>query len=99
MFILLQGIADGWKYSNAPIQGIKWAQNETTVTHGILLWKRPFLIKTDANKKVIVIIWTPNKGLYGLYGQEIFNMPFHKLSKGYFVQVFCWRLTRSLLTW
>ena len=38
--------------SNAEITGIKWAQQRTTVTFGIGIWRKPFILQRANGEKV-----------------------------------------------
>ena len=46
------GSDEGWEDSDELIEGVNWAQSGTSVTHGILVWDKPFLIKTADGREV-----------------------------------------------
>ena len=48
----LQGDTDGWINSKIPIKGIAWARSRNAVTHGLWMWKQPFIIKRNDRSKV-----------------------------------------------
>ena len=48
----LKGTSEGWMQSNAEITGIKWAQQRTTVTFGIGIWRKPFILQRANGEKV-----------------------------------------------
>ena len=52
LHVLSQGTQTDWKTSKAEIKGINWARNAETVTHGIWIWKKPFIITAPSGKKV-----------------------------------------------
>ena len=41
---LQTGGDDGWESSGGPISGVNWAQNEESVTSGMWMWSKPFII-------------------------------------------------------
>ena len=53
--LYIQGTSDGWVESCTPIKGIKWARSAETVTHGIGVWNRPFVLQRTSG--TIVSLW------------------------------------------
>ena len=38
------GCDSGWETSNTEVSGINWSQDEKSVTEGMWMWNRPFII-------------------------------------------------------
>ena len=41
-----------WFNSNPIIEGVEWSKGQKTITHGIWMWSRPFVIKRADGQKV-----------------------------------------------
>ena len=50
--LLAKGKPVDWKTSNIEITGVNWARNQKTVTHGIWIWNKPFVITAPSGAKV-----------------------------------------------
>lgn len=54
-FTLHQKEQELWRKSKEPIEGIKWASGDESVTHDIWMWSEPVVIEESGRKVGIVI--------------------------------------------
>lgn len=41
-----------WLNEDDTIEGFEWRNGTDVVTHGILIWSRPFIVKNRSNEQV-----------------------------------------------
>jgi len=48
------GSDDNWEFSATKTKGFPWGRGDDTITQGISVWSKPFIIEPEKGKKVSV---------------------------------------------